>query len=87
MKKATANSSASTAHAAGITQHMANCQGQSIARVRTVSFGRQTAAQKNTQSVISRETLHIYYTHEVQNTGQNLAGRFRNRGKYSFYSD
>lgn len=80
MKKAATNPSASTARAAGISQRTTNYQSQAIAKGKAVSFGRQTAAQKSIQSVISRETLHICYTHEVQSVGQNLASRSRDGG-------
>ena len=80
MKKAATGPSAPTTRAAGISQHTAKYQSQAIARGKAVSFGRQTAAQKSVQSVISRETLHICYTHEVQSVGQNLASRSRNGG-------
>ena len=77
MKKATTNP---TACAAGNSQRMARYQSQAIAKGKAVSFGRQTTAHKSAQSVISRETLHICYTHEVQSVGQNLASCSRSGG-------
>lgn len=79
MKKA-ANPTASAARAVGISQHTANYRSRAIARGKAVSFGHQTAAQKSVHSVISRETLNICYTHEVQSVGQDLASRSRNGG-------
>lgn len=79
MKKA-ANPTVPTASAVGLSRHTTNYQSQAIARGKAVSFGRQTAAQKSIQSVISRETLHICYTHEVQSVGQNLASCSHNGG-------
>lgn len=81
MKNATKKPSVSAAHAAtGASQHTANYQSQAIARGKAVSFGRQATAQKSVQSVISCETLHICYTHEVQSIGQNLASQSRSGG-------
>lgn len=80
MKKATANPFASTARAVGISRHTASYRSQAIARGKAVSFGHQTAAQKSVHSVISRETLNICYTHEVQSVGQDLDSCSRNGG-------
>lgn len=79
MKKATTKPDAPAV--AGTSRRMANYQSKAIASSKTVGFGRQTATQKSVQSVISHETLHICYTHEVQSVGQNLEKRSRSEGR------